>query len=203
MLRVEEPRDVEIRADVLNDDIGRVAPAADGDVTVGQCETGERDLVGAFHHRHARARRVGQVRGVDRIHASQIRAKRGGDAVLSGGRAVAELGSQRPALILVNPERRRAFRRELQQVFGDFLEQSGHECLFLNGIGGGAGFARAAWQKGNSGAGREGGERLPARDFGCEHAVHGSGFRVQSVAFRFRVHRSSSTLSWRSRPEAG
>ena len=44
MVAVEEARDVEIRADVLDDDVGRVAPAADSDVAVRQREAVERDV---------------------------------------------------------------------------------------------------------------------------------------------------------------
>ena len=39
MLGVEETRDVEVGADVLNDCVGRVAPAADRDIAIGQCES--------------------------------------------------------------------------------------------------------------------------------------------------------------------
>ena len=57
MVAVEEARDVEIGADVLNHDVRRVAPAADGDVAVGQREAFERRGVGAAHDLDAGARR--------------------------------------------------------------------------------------------------------------------------------------------------
>ena len=165
---VEEPRDVEIRADVLNDHVGRVAPAADSHVAVRQRETVERDVVGAFHHRDTGTRRRKKGRRVDRIQPGEIRANRGGNAVLSGGRSVAEPGTQRLALTLINAERGRAFREEPQQVLGDVLEQSGH--LRLRAIGARTGRRRcAAWKKGERGAGREGRESLTARDGRCGH----------------------------------
>ena len=57
MIAVEEARDVEIRADVLDDDVRRVAPAADGDVAVGEREALERGRVRAAHDLDAGARR--------------------------------------------------------------------------------------------------------------------------------------------------
>ena len=47
MVAVEEARDVEIGADVLDDDVGRVAPAANRDVAVR-----EREALRAPSHRH-------------------------------------------------------------------------------------------------------------------------------------------------------
>ena len=61
MIAVEEARDVEIRADVLNDDVRRVAPAADGDVAVRQREAFERRGVGAAHDLDAGARGMRQA----------------------------------------------------------------------------------------------------------------------------------------------
>ncbi len=168
VLGVEESRDVEIRADVLNDDVGRVAPAADSHVAVRQRETVERDVVGALHHRDTGARPVRKVRRVDRIEPGEIRANRGGNAVLSGGRSVAEPGTEILALTLINAERGRTFREEPQQVLGDVLEQSGH--LRLRAIGVRARRRRcAAWKKGERGAGREGRDSLTARESRSGH----------------------------------
>ena len=57
MLAVEEARDVEIGADVLDDDVGRVAPAADRDVAVRQREAFERRGIGTAHDLDAGAHR--------------------------------------------------------------------------------------------------------------------------------------------------
>ncbi len=57
MIAVEEARDVEIGADVLDDDVRRVAPAADRDVAVGEREALERRRIGAAHDLDAGARR--------------------------------------------------------------------------------------------------------------------------------------------------
>ena len=51
MVGVEEARHVEIGADILDDDIGRVAPAADRDVAIGQREAVERGAIGAARPR--------------------------------------------------------------------------------------------------------------------------------------------------------
>ena len=48
MLGIEEARHVEVGADILDHDVGRVAPAADGDVAVGQGEAFERGGVCAL-----------------------------------------------------------------------------------------------------------------------------------------------------------
>ena len=57
MLAVQEARDVEIGADVLDDDVGRVAPAANRDVAVRQREAFKRRGIGAAHDLHAGAHR--------------------------------------------------------------------------------------------------------------------------------------------------
>ena len=61
MVAVQEARDVEIGADVLNDDVGRVAPAADRDVAVRQREAFERRGIGAAHDLDAGAHGVRQA----------------------------------------------------------------------------------------------------------------------------------------------
>ena len=66
MVAVEESRDVEIRADVLDHDVGRVAPSADRDVAIWKPEALGRDPVCAPNHFDAGARRVRERRGVDR-----------------------------------------------------------------------------------------------------------------------------------------
>ena len=142
MLGVEKARDVEIRADVLNDDVGRVAPAADRDVAVRQRETLDCEIERTFHDRDTRARRVRQARSLNRIEPGQIRAKRGGNAILSGGRSIGEPRAERLTLILIDAERRRAFWTEFQEVLGDLLEQTRH--VRLPGTSPGTDFTRAA-----------------------------------------------------------
>ncbi len=76
MVGVEELGRVEIGADVLDHDIGRVAPAADGDVAIGQSEALECGLVGAAHHFDAGPHREGQSGDVDRIGAGKVAPER-------------------------------------------------------------------------------------------------------------------------------
>ncbi len=57
VIAVQEARDVEIRADVLDHDVRRVAPAADRDVAVGKREAFERRGVRTAHDLDAGARR--------------------------------------------------------------------------------------------------------------------------------------------------
>ena len=83
MVAVEESGDVEIRADVLDHDVGRVAPAADGDVAVRKREALERDRVCAPNHFDAGARGVREPRGVDRADALQVRAHLAGNPLLA------------------------------------------------------------------------------------------------------------------------
>ena len=78
MVGVEEARHVEIGADILDDDVGRVAPAADGDVAIGQGEAFERGRVGAADDLDAGPRRVAERGGVDRIRRG--RGRRGASA---------------------------------------------------------------------------------------------------------------------------
>src|SRR3546814_19899606 len=56
MVAVEEFRNVEIGADILDHHVRRVAPTADRDVAIGQREARERDVIGAFDDREAGAR---------------------------------------------------------------------------------------------------------------------------------------------------
>ncbi len=102
MLGVEEARHVEIGADVLDHDVGRVAPAADGDVAVGEGEAFERRRVGALHDFHAGARRMVERGRVDGIGAGEIGTDRLRNTLLASGRAVGELGTERGMLALVD-----------------------------------------------------------------------------------------------------
>ena len=64
---VEELRRVDVGADVLDHDIGRVAPATDGNVAIGQGKALKRRSVGALHHFDAGASREGKGARVDRL----------------------------------------------------------------------------------------------------------------------------------------
>ena len=91
MLGVEKPRDIEIRADVLNDHIGRVAPASDGHIAVGEREPFERRCIGASNDLDAGARGVGEPGRVEGVDPRQVGAKLVRDLLLSLRRAIAEL----------------------------------------------------------------------------------------------------------------
>ena len=75
MIAVEESRNVEVCADVLNHDIRRVAPAAYRDVAIGLRESFDRIPVRAANHFKTRSRRMREARRVERVHSLQIRAE--------------------------------------------------------------------------------------------------------------------------------
>src|SRR3546814_19288246 len=65
-------RSVEIGADILDHDIGGVAPAADRDVAIGQRKAVERGAIGAVDHREAGARLMVESHGIDRANAGEV-----------------------------------------------------------------------------------------------------------------------------------
>ncbi len=97
MIGVEEARHVEIGADILDHDIGRVAPAADGDVAIGQGEALERGR----DRRCARPRRwSGRECDRPRVSIASARARSARSVAAMrccpAARAVAELRSAAP-----------------------------------------------------------------------------------------------------------
>src|SRR5438045_2882208 len=123
MIAVEETRDVEISADVLDDDIRRVAPASDRDVAVRQREAFERCRVRAFHHLEARARGVRESARVEGVESLQVCAKLSGDLLLARGGAIGQLGSKSRSRTGVDAERRRALRLEAKKAVSKRVEQ--------------------------------------------------------------------------------
>ena len=71
VVAVEKSRHVEVGADVLDDDVRRVAPAADGHVAIGQREAFERGRVGAPHDLDAGPRRA-TGRRVDGLDPGEV-----------------------------------------------------------------------------------------------------------------------------------
>ncbi len=123
MVAVEESWDVEIRADVLDHDVGRVAPTADRDVAIRKSETLGRDRVCAPNHFDARARGVRERRGVDRPDAAQVVAHLAGNPLLSLRRPIGQLRAKRRAIAGIDAERGRAFRRQAKQVLGNPIDE--------------------------------------------------------------------------------
>ena len=77
VIGVEEVRSVDVCADVLDHDVGRVAIAADGDVAVREGEALERGAVGAADGVDAGADGEGEAGFVDRFDARQVGLHRG------------------------------------------------------------------------------------------------------------------------------
>jgi hypothetical protein len=123
MLGVQEPGHVEVGADVLDDHVWRLAPAADGHVAVGQGEAFERGRVRGPDHGGARSGRVRQSGDVDRVDAREVGADPVGTLLLPGDRTVPELRAQLGVSALVEPERCRRLRHQPQQVLADRVEQ--------------------------------------------------------------------------------
>ena len=162
MLGVEEARHVEIGADILDHDVGRVAPAADGDVAIGQGEALERGRVGAADDFDAGPDGVRQAGRVDRLGA-RLRSVRNGAAsraarAPSDRRADARMAARGP---LSMPS--------VVALFGATAEansrRSKSSSALACGVGGSTPRRRERAQRprpGKSGAGGEGGNRLAA-----------------------------------------
>ena len=169
MLAVQEARHIEIGADILDDDIGRVAPAADRDVAIGQSETLERGAIGAAHDLDAGARGEGQGGRVHGFGAGEVGANYRLDPVLPGLAAVGQARAQRRPLTFVDAERGGAFGLQPEQVLGDGIEQ---RLGFRLGRGAGlcADGPGAAGQRGQGACRSEQGEGLAAGKLEMGHA---------------------------------
>ena len=157
MIAIEEARDVEIGADVLNDDIRRVAPAANRDVAVGKRETFERRRIGASHNLEAGAHRMREAARVEGVDALQVGAKLLRDPLLPFGGSIGELGSKRRSRAGVDAQRGRALRQQAKQIVGNPVEQ--RERLALVCAGRERGRCTVAPARGDQRQGGCGGER--------------------------------------------
>ena len=120
MIAVEESGNVQVGADVLDDDVRRVAPASDRDVAIRERESLERRRVRAAHHLEAGAGGVRQTRRCRR-RLTRARSARSCAAIRcwpSADRS-ASCDAKRRSRTGVDAQRRRALRRETQQVVGD------------------------------------------------------------------------------------
>src|SRR6476620_2002398 len=104
MLAVQESRDIQIRADVLNDDVRRIAPAADRDVAVGECEPLERDTVRRLDDFEARAGGVRESSCIEAVDPRQIVPDLIRDATFSGLRSVGQLRPEGGSRTGIDPE---------------------------------------------------------------------------------------------------
>src|SRR6185503_9092717 len=86
--------DVEICANVLNDDVRRVAPATDGHIAVGEGEPLERCRIRAANNLDARASRMGEPRRVDGADLLEVCTNLVGDLLLALSRAIGQLRSE-------------------------------------------------------------------------------------------------------------
>ena len=133
MIAVQEARDVEIGADVLNDDIRRVAPAANRDVAVGERETFERRRIGTSHDLEAGAHRMREAARVEGVDALQVGAKLLRHPLLPLGGAIGELGSKSRSRAGVDAKRGRALRQQAKKIVGDPVEQRERVGLVCSG----------------------------------------------------------------------
>jgi len=161
MLAVEEARRIEIGADVLDHDIGRIAPTADRDIAIGQGKTVKPDREGAFHDIEAGPGSRIDRRSLQPFHLLQAIAQQGGHLGLSSMRAIAQLAPQSGVFALVDPQRGGRFRRKGNHLPGQLVEifgSSGHgnaaqrPLATRQGKGGGA---RAQQGKGAAAGKRE------------------------------------------------
>jgi len=146
MLGVEEAGDIQIRADVLNDDVRRVAPTADGDVAVGEGKPFECRRVGASNNLDAGAHRMREPRRIQGLRAIEVGANLLGNLLLSLCGAIGELRSQRRSRAGVDAERCRSLRPETKEVVCNLVEHS--ERIGLSGgRGNGRGLTRTSGQQ--------------------------------------------------------
>ena len=149
MFAVEGARDVEIGADVLDDDVRRVAPAADGHVAVRQRETVERRGVRAANDLDAGARRVREPGRVDGVDAGQVGTHVRRRAALPLRRTVGELRPQGGSRAGVDAQRGRAFRKEAEEILGDTSSSVSASASVI--VGGGSAGGRSRERPGTSG----------------------------------------------------
>src|SRR5688572_32635618 len=121
MVAVEEPRYIEVGANVLNDDVRRVAPAANGDIAIGKRKTLRCGRVGAPYHLDGGPRGMGERRRVQRPDPLQVLAHLAGYPLLPLCRPIAQLRAKRGALARIETERGRGFGCEPKQVFRDLI----------------------------------------------------------------------------------
>ena len=122
MLGVEKPRDIEIRADVLNDHIRRVAPASDSHVAIGERESLERRGIRASDDLDAGAGRVGSPDVLAALTLRQVRTKQVRNPLLSLRRPIGELRAKGRSRVGIDAKRRRALRCEAEKVVSDLIE---------------------------------------------------------------------------------
>ena len=119
----EEARHVEIGADILDHDIGRVAPAADRNIAIGQREAVQRGGIGAADHFPAGALRRREV-GLRQPAFRRLDAGSQGLRVtlLPGGRLVLDPAAQRGVAVGIDAQRGGAFGLMPQQRVGKCVE---------------------------------------------------------------------------------
>ncbi len=112
MIGIEELRSVDVGADVLNHDVGRVAPgiAGDGRVAIGECQTFELVPEGIFHDLDAGPRREAQLGCIDGFDTPEIVFDNLGKPPLARCRAIRQPRAQRGHRTLVDTKTRRRRR---------------------------------------------------------------------------------------------
>ena len=116
MVRVEKLRRVDVRANVLDHDIWRVAPSADCDIAIWKRKALKRRAIRALDHFDAGARREGQCGGVDRFGPSDVGFKRRCDARLASRGAIIEPASVGSTCAGIDAQRGRLAGLQPQQV---------------------------------------------------------------------------------------
>ena len=124
VVRLHEPRQREIFADVLDHDIGRGAPIADGRVAIGQGKAVEREVVGAFDHVEAGQRLAVEPLARESAHALEILPQRRRICVLPCRRLVLQPGAQIGMTAGVDAKRGGAFGFVFEQIVADHFEQA-------------------------------------------------------------------------------
>jgi hypothetical protein len=109
MVAVQKPRDVEVRADILDDDIRGDAPPPDGHIAIRQSEPLQSGRISAPDDLKSRADGMRQPVASERAYLLQIPSKLAGNTLLTLSRSIGKLGAQRGPRIDVDTKRRGAF----------------------------------------------------------------------------------------------
>src|SRR3954452_21100902 len=90
MIGVEELRRVDVGADILDHHVGRVTPAADGNVAIRLRESLEGGAIGASHDLDAGPRGERESAGVERLLPREVRPQQRSEAGPPGGGTILE-----------------------------------------------------------------------------------------------------------------
>src|SRR5690349_20412014 len=119
MIGIEELGSIYIGSDVLDDDVGGVAPASNGDIAIGLCEALKRSSIGAFHNLDARAGRKGKAARVHALNPCEVGLQRSRNSRLARCGTIFEAIAVGGARAFIDSERGCLCRLQSEEIFSD------------------------------------------------------------------------------------